>query len=95
MRYVNAQDILPEDVLALLQQYADGAYVYIPKKTRKSWGENTYSKAETSKRNANIYAQYKSGKKIGDLAILHFLSEKSIERIITLGRKQDKQELNE
>jgi len=94
MRYVNAQDIFPEDVLVLIQQYTDGAYVYIPRKAenRKKWGENTQSKMETSKRNSKIYAQYKSGIKVQELAATHFLSEKSIERIITLGRKQERNE---
>jgi len=94
MRYANAQDIFPEDVLALMQQYTDGAYIYIPRKTgtHKKWGENTKSKSETQKRNDEIYAQYKSGHKVNDLAIRHFLSEKSIERIITLGRKQEQNE---
>jgi len=94
MRYVNAQDIFPEDVLALMQEYTDGAYIYIPRKAsaRKKWGDNTQSKKETQERNAHIYAQYKSGKKVQELAARHFLSEKSIERIITLGRKQEKNE---
>jgi len=94
MRYVNAKDIFPEDVLALMQQYTDGAYIYVPRKTekRKKWGENTRSKIETQERNDQIYAQYKSGNKVQELAVKHFLSEKSIERIITLGRKQEKKE---
>jgi len=94
MRYVNAKDIFPEDVLALMQQYTDGAYIYVPRKAgkRKKWGESTQSKLETQERNAQIYAQYKSGNKVQELAMMHFLSEKSIERIITLGRKQEKSE---
>ena len=92
MRYKNAKDILPQDILALIQQYTDGEYIYIPRKaeSRKLWGENTDSKAETQARNDKIYAQYKSGSKVNELAIMHFLSEKSIQRIITLGRKSEK-----
>jgi len=91
MRYVNAKDIFPEDVLALMQQYTDGAYIYVPRKecNRKNWGDNTHAKVETRKRNEDIYAQYKSGCKVNELAEEHFLSEKSIERIITLGRKNE------
>ncbi|MCL2362088.1 MAG: CD3324 family protein [Defluviitaleaceae bacterium] len=94
MRYVNAKDIFPEDVLALIQEYSDGAYIYVPRKAekRKKWGESTGSKLETRERNAQIYAQYKSGNKVQELATSHFLSEKSIERIITLGRKQEQKE---
>ena len=91
MRYVNAQDILPKDVLALMQQYVDGAYIYIPRRedNRKSWGDNTRSKIETRERNAEIYAHYKSGKGVNELAGRYFLSDKSIQRIITQGRKQE------
>ena len=89
MRYKNAQDIFPEDVLEIIQKYIDGAYIYIPKKEHKKWGANTQTKQETMERNKKIYAQYKSGQKVHDLADEHFLSEKSIERIITLGRKSE------
>ena len=89
MRYVNAQDILPKDVLALMQEYVDGAYIYVPRKddNRKSWGDNTRSKQLTKERNAAIYAQYKSGLKVNELAEKYFLSDKSIQRIITQGNK--------
>ena len=92
MRYVNAQDVLPKDVLALMQQYVDGTYIYIPRKTenRKSWGDNTRSKIETRERNREIYAHYKSGKHINELAERYFLSDKSIQRIITQGKANEK-----
>ena len=91
MRYKNAQDILPENILELIQQYADGEYIYIPRKAenRKQWGENTNTKYEISERNKRIYTKYKLGRKVNDLACEYFLSEKSIERIITLGKKQE------
>ncbi|MCL2378193.1 MAG: CD3324 family protein [Defluviitaleaceae bacterium] len=91
MRYVNAQDVLPKDILALVRQHIDGAYIYIPRneENRKNWGENTRSKQETKERNAEIYAQYKSGQKVGELAVQYFLSDKSIQRIITQGKKQE------
>ena len=94
MRYVNAQDILPKDVLALMQQYVDGAYIYIPRRddNRKSWGENTRSKIETMERNAEIYAHYKSGQGINELAERYYLSDKSIQRIITQGKKLEQNE---
>jgi len=89
MRYKNAKDILPKDILALVQQYADGEYVYIPRQSekRKCWGENTNSKAETKQRNEKIYQQYKAGQKVAELASEYFLSEKSIQRIITMGNR--------
>ena len=91
MRYRNARDLFPKDVLALIQQYADGEYIYIPRKieNHKQWGDNTHSKIETQKRNEKIYLLYKSGYKISELAHEFFLSEKSIQRIITFGKKQE------
>ena len=95
MRYINAQDIFPEDVLAVMQEFADGAYIYIPKKinNRKKWGDNTNSKQEIQKRNEKIYAQYKSGCSINELSAEYYLSDKSIQRIITLGNKAGKTRL--
>ena len=91
MRYRSAQDIFPENVLALIQQYTDGEYIYIPRKAenRKRWGDNTHSKYEVKERNEKIYMRYKSGCKVSELALEFFLSEKSIQRIITLGKKQE------
>ena len=95
MRYINAQDIFPDDVLAIMQQFADGAYIYIPKKidNKKKWGDNTRSKIETQERNKKIYAKYKSGIGVNQLALEYYLSDKSIQRIVTQGKKQD--QLNE
>jgi len=91
MRYINAQGILPEDVLAVVQKYLDGAYLYIPRKlsNKKNWGDGTQSKQQTAQRNAQIYAEYKSGKNVPALVEKYFLSDKSIQRIITLGRKAE------
>jgi len=93
MRYVNAQDIFPDDVLAVMQQFIDGAYIYIPKKpdNHKKWGDNTRSKIEIQERNKKIYAKYKSGIVVNELATQYYLSDKSIQRIITQGKKQELQ----
>ena len=93
MRYVNAQDIFPDDVLAIMQQFIDGAYIYIPKKSdnRKKWGDNTRSKIKTQERNEKIYAKYKSGSSVNELAVEYYLSDKSIQRIITQGKNQEQQ----
>ena len=32
MRYEKAQDILPSNIIEILQQYMEGGYIYIPKK---------------------------------------------------------------
>lgn len=84
MSYVKAVDVLPDEILALIQNYIDGEYIYIPRKedNKKSWGENTNSRKEIHMRNSKIYEDYKRGIKVKDLAEKYFLSDKSIQRIV-------------
>lgn len=84
MSYIKATDILPEEILNLIQQYVEGEYLYIPKKegSRKSWGESTKSKKETWQRNLQIYTENKKGVSAKDLSEMYYLSLKSIQRII-------------
>ncbi|MCI9632948.1 hypothetical protein EBB54_29485 [Schaedlerella arabinosiphila] len=84
MDYIRAAEILPQELIEQLQQYADGAVIYIPKKEeeKKAWGEQTTTKKELARRNAEIYADSLTGKPIKELAETYFLAEKSIQRII-------------
>lgn len=84
MGYRRAEDILPEDVLALVQQYVDGQTVYIPRKSggHRSWGAGTKTKEELRIRNQQMYEAYLSGATVTELAGRYFLTEKSIRRII-------------
>lgn len=84
MSYVKAVDVLPDEILAIIQNYVDGEYIYIPRKenNKKSWGENTNSRKEIHMRNSKIYEDYKRGIKVKDLAEKYFLSDKSIQRIV-------------
>ncbi|MEG1255570.1 CD3324 family protein [Clostridium sp.] len=84
MSYVKATDVLPEEVLDLIQKYVEGEYIYIPKKkcNRKLWGETTKSKKKTSDRNADIYKLYEEGISTKVLSEMYYLSPKSIQKII-------------
>ena len=84
MSYVKAVDVLPDEILAIIQNYVDGEYIYIPRKedNKKSWGENTNSRKEIRMRKSKIYEDYKRGIKVKDLAEKYFLSDKSIQRIV-------------
>lgn len=84
MRYIKAEDILPEDVVELIQQYVDGETIYIPRKAenRLTWGCRTNYKAELKQRNERIHQEYASGAKISVLSKQFHLSEKSIRRIL-------------
>ena len=94
MSYRSAQQILPEELIELIQQYVDGDYLYIPRKEtgRKKWGENTNTRSELAERNALIYADYRQGISTAGLAEKYFLSEKSIQRIVSLQRKREREE---
>ena len=84
MKYINAQDVLPEELLKKLQEYADGKYLYIPRKeaNHKAWGEKSGIKNILKERNIEIYEKYIKGLSISELSKEYFLSEKSIRRII-------------
>lgn len=90
MRYQNARDILPKELLEALQQYVEGSYLYIPKRpeNRLAWGERTQSRQEVAERNRQISLQRKSGASIRELAERFFLSEKSVSRILREERKR-------
>ena len=89
MKYEKAQNILPQDIIELIQQYMDGGYLYIPRKSesKKSWGENSGIKSSLKKRNNEIYNKYSSGVSVKDLSKQFYLTEDSIRRIIR-GEKQ-------
>ncbi|MBQ8597735.1 MAG: hypothetical protein IJ409_08105 [Lachnospiraceae bacterium] len=89
MSYRSAEQILPAEIIELIQQYVDGENIYIPRKTenRKQWGEETQIKQELRLRNQEIYREYLAGVKMSELAVRYFLSEKSIQRIVYQAKK--------
>ena len=84
MGYMRAEEILPIEVIELIQQYVDGDNVYIPRKAahRQAWGEGTQIRQELLLRNRQIYKDYLAGSRTSELACKYFLSEKSIQRIL-------------
>ena len=84
MSYIKAEEILPEELIRQIQEYADGVYVYIPRKlgTRRAWGQETSYKSELKARNEQIRRDYASGAQITALSRKYHLSEKSIRRIL-------------
>lgn len=84
MKYIKAKDVLPDEIVKIIQEYVDGEYLYIPRKNEnhKSWGEKSGIKSSLKMRNNNIYKKYIDGATINELAQEYYLSEKSIRRII-------------
>lgn len=84
MGYRKAEEILPMEVIEIIQRYVDGENIYIPRKIdqRKEWGSSTDIRKELKDRNSSIWNDYQEGDSVKDLAFKYFLSEKSIQRII-------------
>ncbi|WP_099466883.1 CD3324 family protein [Konateibacter massiliensis] len=84
MGYRKAEEILPVEIIELIQKYVDGENIYIPRKEnqRKEWGNETLIRQELEDRNLKIFTDFQDGYKVHDLAMKYFLSEKSIQRIL-------------
>lgn len=84
MKYAKAQDVLPEEIVKIIQEYVDGKYLYVPRKgeNHKCWGEKSGIKNDLKVRNNEIYKKYIDGATINELTQEYYLSEKSIRRII-------------
>lgn len=85
MGYRRAEQILPNEIIELIQSYVDGECIYIPRKEngRRNWGEKTRIREELKERNLRIYYDYENGMKGKEIADKYFLSLKSVQRIIT------------
>lgn len=91
MNYIKAQNVLPEEVLELIQHYIDGEFLYIPRKSgaHKAWGEKIGTKDCLKQRNMEIFSRYTNGETLAELMKQYHLSEPSIRRIIGQGRKEN------
>jgi len=81
--YINAEKVLPEDLIRQIQEYVQGKEIYIPKiDSRMGWGEKNGTKLFLRKRNREIYLSYRNGKNIETLMSTYHLSYDSIKRIL-------------
>lgn len=85
MGYKNANNVLPQHVLRVIQEYIDGEYLYIPRKMEnaKQWGENTQNRQRILARNREIAAKRKDGCPVASLAEQYFLSAKAVYKILS------------
>lgn len=91
MSYKKAVYILPDDLLEKVQEYVDGEFIYIPRKSgnKKEWGARTSIRKELQQRNGKIYEDYLAGHSSQNLSEKYFLSLKSIQRIIREQKNSD------
>ena len=94
MKYVNANDILPKELLSMIQKYYQGGYLYIPKENYCEVKRQTDYMVELEKRNQHIYLKHLEGRTNGQLEDIYHLSGASIRRIISK-EKERYQKMNE
>jgi Mor family transcriptional regulator len=84
MTYIKAQNVLPQEIINLIQEYVDGECLYIPRKSgkEKSWGEKNGTRKALKCRDIEIFNNYVNGATIIELTKMYYLSDKSIRRII-------------
>lgn len=59
LKYRNAADILPDELLKEIQKYAPGEVLYIPSdKARKKWGSDSGARIFYEQRNEEIRYKY-------------------------------------
>ena len=82
--YINAEEVLPKELLAQIRNYIEGEAIYIPKacEKRKTWGGKTGTRAEYDRRNRAIVDEYRGGQSVTYLAEKYCLCPDSIRKII-------------
>jgi len=83
MKYRNAAERLPAQLLQELQRHAPGELLYVPAKQRQPWGESTGAKTLYARRNAEIRGQYHGGQvDVPALCDAYCLSDETVRKII-------------
>lgn len=83
MKYRNATEVLPDELLREIQKYTSGEAIYIPQaKKRQNWGEGSGARRYYEERNEKIREKYKSGTSMDELAQMYNLSVETVRKII-------------
>lgn len=82
MRYENAVELLPPELLEQVQNYVSGALLYIPAREERKPREDSSYRQWIKKRNQIIVNGFRYGESIRQLAEDHFLSEETVRKIV-------------
>lgn len=84
MKYRNAAELLPEELLKEVQKYAGGELLYVPNATeRKEWGSASGAKSYYRERNEEIRRKYHTERKsLAALAEEYGLSTETVRRLL-------------
>lgn len=90
MRYTNALQVLPEQVLEQIYQYVEGVVLYIPRRAehKRPWGSGTPTRQVLAARNQAIWRDAQAGLSARALAERYYLSVKQIQRILAAQRRE-------
>ena len=88
MKYINAINVFPNELLVEIRKYIPEGFLYIPgRNKRKDWGSISGQKRELSIRNRIIFKEFQDGKTIVQLSKEYYLSESSIYRTLKITSK--------
>ncbi len=94
MKYQNARDVLPDELLTSVQEYFQGGYLYVPQKVRNRPEQfRTAYKMELIKRDTHIFLKHLDGWSNSQLGKFYHLSDSSIRRIL-LREKRKAEKMN-
>ena len=83
MKYVNAADVLPQELLEEISRYVGGKLLYVPSCSEMcSWGEKNGSKQYYRERNQTMKILYIQGVTLEELAEQYCLSSETIRKIV-------------
>ena len=82
MGYLNAAEVLPDDLLEEIQKYVDGSLLYIPERGRRLWGTGTDSREFFRKRNQEIREKYEGGSTLEELSEQYGLAYSTVRKIV-------------
>lgn len=84
MKYRNAAEIFPDELLKEIQKYTSGELVYVPEKEkRREWGSVSGSRTFYNQRNEEIRQKFRrENRSIDKLAEEYGLSAETIRRIL-------------
>ncbi|MBC6002952.1 hypothetical protein H8891_03980 [Paeniclostridium sp. NSJ-45] len=90
MKYKNAKNLLPNELLQKVQEYIQGDVIYIPKLKGEKipWGAKNGARKAIYTRNKDIFNLYANGYSIEEIVSIYNLSESSIRKIISKIKKE-------
>ena len=83
MKYINAANVLPPELLIEVSKYSSGKLLYVPSLNEKfSWGEKSGSKQYYRERNHEIKELFQQGNTLDELSQKYGLSSDTIRKIV-------------